>query len=155
AEARKWVDQFKNCEGIPKSSDGIEFSFSRSSGPGGQNVNKVNTKATLRCSVNAYWIPLWARDGIMTSPHYVSSTHSILITSTVYRSQSQNVQDCLHKLQALLLSIASKPIRNPTSDETKKRVEGYEKAQKERNRKEKAHRSSVKQSRGKGKGGYD
>ena len=27
-----------------------------------QNVNKVNTKATLRCPIDTPWIPLWARD---------------------------------------------------------------------------------------------
>ena len=32
--------------------DRLEFNFSRSSGPGGQNVNKVNTKAELRFNVH-------------------------------------------------------------------------------------------------------
>jgi peptidyl-tRNA hydrolase ICT1 len=38
--------------------ESLEFSFSRASGPGGQNVNKVNTKAELRLHVmSASWIP--------------------------------------------------------------------------------------------------
>ncbi|KAJ4480242.1 RF-1 domain-containing protein [Lentinula aciculospora] len=153
AEARRWVSQFK-VESIPRTL--VQLSFSRSSGPGGQNVNKVNTKATVRCSTDAYWIPLWARAALIKSPQYVSSTKSLLITSTVYRSQSQNVDDCLTKLHALVLSAASSPIKNETSEETKKRVEGHQKAQKERNRKDKVQRSAVKQYRsGKGKGGWD
>jgi protein subunit release factor B len=38
--------------------DKLEFSFARASGPGGQNVNKLNTKAELRFNVaSADWIP--------------------------------------------------------------------------------------------------
>ncbi|KAF8824734.1 hypothetical protein HHX47_DHR7000241 [Lentinula edodes] len=60
------------------------------------------------------------------------------------------------QLHALVLSAASASIKNETSEETKKRVEGHQKAQKERNRKEKAQRSAVKQHRsGKAKGGWD
>jgi hypothetical protein len=32
-----------------------------------QNVNKVNTKATVRCALDSTWIPSWARDGIRDS----------------------------------------------------------------------------------------
>lgn len=157
-EARKWVNEFKNLPTIPKSSPGLELSFSRSSGPGGQNVNKVNTKATLRCSLSpnsASWIPPWAVSSLKASPYYVASTNSILVSSSAHRSQSQNVDECLNKLYRLVVETASAGIRNETSEDTKKRVEGYEKAMKERNRKEKTRRSSVKQFRGKGKGGWD
>lgn len=38
--------------------DKVQLSFVRSSGPGGQNVNKLNTKAELRFKVQeADWIP--------------------------------------------------------------------------------------------------
>ncbi|KIK58102.1 hypothetical protein GYMLUDRAFT_171801 [Collybiopsis luxurians FD-317 M1] len=150
ADARKWISQFE-AESIPKTL--VELSFSRSSGPGGQNVNKVNTKATVRCSVNAYWIPPWARPALVSSSQYVASSHSLLITSTVHRSQSENIEDCLTKLHNLVLSAASASVKNETPEETKKRVEGYQKAQKERNKRSKIHRSSVKQFRGKAKGG--
>ena len=88
-EARRWIEKFKDTT-IPK--DVVEFTFSRSSGPGGQvchappkvsivpsivmdiilrlyaqNVNKVSTKATLRCPVDAPWIPLWARESLRKS----------------------------------------------------------------------------------------
>jgi hypothetical protein len=75
--ASTWTKAFAATNGrIPR--ELVELSFSRSSGPGGQvgfepirmfpalancilqNVNKVNTKATLRCSLNQPWIPRWA-----------------------------------------------------------------------------------------------
>ena len=38
--------------------DKVDFAFARSSGPGGQNVNKLNTKAELRFEIDsASWIP--------------------------------------------------------------------------------------------------
>lgn len=41
---------------IPESK--LDFSYARCSGPGGQNVNKLNTKAEVRFNVfNADWLP--------------------------------------------------------------------------------------------------
>ncbi|KAF8872592.1 RF-1 domain-containing protein [Infundibulicybe gibba] len=151
-EARSWVSLFKN-QAIPKGL--VDFSFSRSSGPGGQNVNKLNTKATLRCAVNSSWIPEWARQDLRKSPHYVSSTDSILITSTVHRSQAQNIDDCLHKLRDLVISASLSSIRNEPSEEQRKRVVRLEQAEKANRRREKSRRSEVKQSRSKGRGGWD
>ncbi|KIM39231.1 hypothetical protein M413DRAFT_75007 [Hebeloma cylindrosporum] len=153
ANASAWVTRFGGAAGkIPK--ELVELSFSRSSGPGGQNVNKVNTKATLRCSLNDSWIPRWALPILQRTPHYVSSTHSILLTSTVHRSQAQNIDECLHKLHSLILSAASLPIKKGPSEQQKKKVEGLMKAAHARRKAEKMKRSSIKQGRS-GKGGYD
>ena len=83
AAARDWLTRFRGCQ-IPRAA--VDIAFSRSSGPGGQvclpifpffcgvsngdgeqNVNKVNTKATVRCALDSTWIPSWARDGIRDS----------------------------------------------------------------------------------------
>ncbi|TFK33434.1 hypothetical protein BDQ12DRAFT_410190 [Crucibulum laeve] len=151
ALARAWIDKFRR-ETIPKGA--VELSFSRSSGPGGQNVNKVNTKATIRCPLNSAWIPMWAREGLKKDPHYVANTHSLLLTSTVHRSQSQNVNDCLSKLHTLILTTASRSIKNEATPEQKKRVEGLIKADNARMRAEKAYRSEVKRARGGGRGDW-
>ncbi|KAF7335831.1 RF-PROK-I domain-containing protein [Mycena venus] len=161
ALARTWIAQFRALD-IPKSS--VQLSFSRSSGPGGQNVNKVNTKVTLRCAIDEDWIPLWAKSALKRSPHYVSSSQSIQITSTVHRSQSQNIEECLLKvetflllladfslnylqLHALLVEASSSTLKNEPSDAQRKRVEDLVKAANARRRAEKSYRSSIKAGR--------
>ncbi|KAF8709768.1 hypothetical protein AX14_013472 [Amanita brunnescens Koide BX004] len=94
--ARTWILEFKKLA-IPKRLVG--FTFARSSGPGGQNVNKVNTKASLRCGLDAPWIPAWAKPELRRSTHYVASTDEVLITSTVHRSQAQNIEECLSQVR--------------------------------------------------------
>ncbi|GJE85559.1 hypothetical protein PsYK624_016380 [Phanerochaete sordida] len=148
--ARAWIERFKT-QSIPRES--VELSFSRSSGPGGQNVNKVNTKATLRCSLYEGWIPVWSRDALKRSSSYVASSETLLITSTVHRSQAQNVEDCLSKLHALVLSASSAALITEPSEEQKARVRRLEAADKARRRQMKDRRSDVKRSRG--KGGFD
>ncbi|KAF5327796.1 hypothetical protein D9619_004940 [Psilocybe cf. subviscida] len=155
--AAGWLDDFRtlgtNDKRIPR--DVGELSFSRSSGPGGQNVNKVNTKATLRCNLAQAWIPKWAVPALKNEPHYVASTHSILVTSTVHRSQDQNIEECLKKLHAIICTTAASCIQRVPSAEQKKKVEGLVKAEKARRKAEKIARSSVKQERRGDRGDFD
>jgi len=126
---------------------GVTMSFSRSSGPGGQNVNKVNTKATVRCALDVPWIPAWAKTVLAKDPHYAPSSHSLLVTSTTTRSQAQNIDDCLAKLHKIILASSTAHLQNPTSVETKKRVQAHLRADQARRRGEKERRSGVKQGR--------
>ncbi|KAK7062083.1 RF-PROK-I domain-containing protein [Favolaschia claudopus] len=145
ALARTWISQFRALGGIPKSA--VQLSFSRSSGPGGQNVNKVNTKVTLKCGIDENWIPLWAKPALKQSPHYVSSSQSIQITSTVHRSQSHNIEECLSKLHALLISASSSTLKNEPSEAQKQRVKDLVKTADTKRRVEKTHRSRIKADR--------
>ncbi|KZP22637.1 hypothetical protein FIBSPDRAFT_824507 [Athelia psychrophila] len=149
-EARGWIARFKS-QSIQRGA--VEMSFSRSSGPGGQNVNKVNTKATLRCRVDLPWIPMWSVPELKKSPYYTTSSQAILITSTVFRSQSQNVDDCLSKLHNLIISAATAPIVNEPSEAQQARVRGLERADAARKKVEKNKRSEVKAGRASGKRG--
>jgi ribosome-associated protein len=94
---------------IPRSE--LRFSFVRSSGPGGQNVNKVSTKAVLRWSVvKSPSLPDDVR-GRFLARHFrrVNDRGEIVLTSQRYRDQARNVDDCLRKLCALVLAVATAP----------------------------------------------
>jgi hypothetical protein len=48
------------------------------------------------CLLNILVHPCNSKGGVQ--PYYAANTHSILLTSTLHRTQSQNVDDCLSKV---------------------------------------------------------
>jgi ribosome-associated protein len=89
----------------------LNFSFARSSGPGGQNVNKVNSKATLRWSATTSpSLPEPVRERFLTKYcHRITNSGEILISSQRFRDQGRNVADCLSKLRDMLSAVAAAP----------------------------------------------
>ena len=126
---------------IPKNE--FKFSFSRSSGAGGQNVNKVNTRATLtwdmsgsqscRSDIKKRFIEKYKRfiiDG------------QVVISSQRFRSQTQNIDDCINKLNEFLQSVEFAPkfrkATKPSRNSVKRRLDSKTKhSAKKRNRSEK------------------
>jgi ribosome-associated protein len=95
----------------------LTWEFARSGGPGGQNVNKVNSKAVLR------WTP--ATSPSLTEPvrarllkavaARLTGDGELIITSQLTRDQGRNVDDCLEKLREIVLAAATPPkARRPT-----------------------------------------
>lgn len=93
------------------------LAFSRSSGPGGQNVNKVNSKVTLT------WSPVDSK--AMTEPvrarflakfrHRLTKDGKLLVVSQRYRDQPRNIDDCIAKLLDMIASVRTPPkVRRPT-----------------------------------------
>jgi ribosome-associated protein len=91
----------------------LRFSFVRSSGPGGQNVNKVNSKVQLRWPVShSNALPEDIRQRFVS--RYVRRMNErgeIVLTSQRYRDRARNIEDCLAKLRDLILSVAAPPKR--------------------------------------------
>ena len=89
----------------------LRFTFVRSSGPGGQNVNKVASKAVLRWSVrDTRALSDDVRSRLVArSARQINDRGELVLTSQRYRDQSRNVEDCLEKLRQLVQAATKKP----------------------------------------------
>jgi ribosome-associated protein len=116
----------------------MRFTFARSSGPGGQNVNKVNTKVTLHWPLaSSPSLPDEVRDRFRARfRRRINKQGELVIHSQRYRDQERNVDDCLEKLRALVLEVASPPKRRRPTRPTR--------ASRERRLREKKARSQKK-----------
>ena len=102
----------------------IEWSFVRSSGPGGQNVNKVNSKAILRW--NALASDALAGDVrqrfLARYGRRLTAGGELIVASQRYRDQRRNIDDALEKLRAMLQEIAEPPKRRRRTKPTRSSV---------------------------------
>jgi ribosome-associated protein len=91
----------------------LRFSFVRSSGPGGQNVNKVASKAVLRwCVAASHAVPAEVQGRILAgNPRRINERGELIVTSQRFRDQAKNVEDCLAKLRAIVAAAAVRPKR--------------------------------------------
>jgi ribosome-associated protein len=95
----------------------LRFDFARSSGPGGQNVNKVESKALLRWDVSASRaLPAALLARFRTRfARRISAEGVLVLSSQRHRTRERNVADCLAKLEAMLAEVATPPKkRKPT-----------------------------------------
>lgn len=103
----------------------FRFTFARSSGPGGQNVNKLNTKAVLRWPVvQSPSLPEAVKNRLLQQQRRrVSTEGELLITSQRFRDAGRNVADCLEKLRRMLAEAAITPKRRKPTRPTRASVE--------------------------------
>jgi ribosome-associated protein len=95
----------------------LSFSFARSSGPGGQNVNKTETKATLRWAVRASTsLPEDVKARFVRAfASRITGDGELVISSQRHRDRARNVEDCREKLAAMLRAVATpRRKRRPT-----------------------------------------
>ena len=110
-------NQIQLAPGVTVHRSQMRFTFARSGGPGGQNVNKVNTKAELHIPPNAIAglsPPAFARlEAAMANRR--SADGDFLIVSDSERSQEANRRVCIDRLKAIVQQARIEPkIRRKT-----------------------------------------
>ncbi|MEI8112159.1 MAG: alternative ribosome rescue aminoacyl-tRNA hydrolase ArfB [Bacteroidia bacterium] len=115
---------------IPDLSSEFQFLTSRSSGPGGQNVNKVNSKVELRFDIqNSMLLTDEQKEILQRKLAKKISTEGIFsVVSQIDRSQLTNKEDAIRKFY-LLISKALQPVKRrkrtkPTHTSIEKRLTG-------------------------------
>jgi ribosome-associated protein len=117
----------------------LEESFIRSSGPGGQNVNKVSSAVQLRFNVlTSASLTDVAREALLRSGK-LTQARELIITAQRFREQERNRADARERLVEIIREAATpKRVRRPTKvpkSSKRKRLDG------------KKHRAEIKRGR--------
>lgn len=102
------ASMFEISSGLSIPFSELEFQYVRSAGPGGQNVNKVNSKVQLRWNVIANRsipAPVLARFQAQYRSK-LTTAGDLILTSQRFRDRGRNTADVLQKLRTLVLSVA-------------------------------------------------
>ena len=108
----------------------FDFDFVRSGGPGGQNVNKVATKAVMKWDVtNSPSLPAGVKERFCrTYSRRIGQDGVFTMTSQRFRDRGRNVADCLNKLRDFVLQVAVPPKprkkTKPTKGSQQRRLKG-------------------------------
>ena len=132
---------FEINERIRISESEFTWSFVRAGGPGGQNVNKVASKAVLDWDlVGSRSLPEQVKMRLRTQQRgRINSEGHLLVSSQRYRDQERNRQDCLEKLRAMVIQAQHVPRPRKATRPTRGSREARLRA--------KLHRSSTKAAR--------
>jgi ribosome-associated protein len=119
----------------------LRLSFAKSSGPGGQNVNKVSSKAVLHFDVlTSPSLPPDVRERFLKRyASRITTAGEIVIHSEEFRDQPKNIQACYDKLRTMVLAVLKPPKQRRATKPTR--------GSKVRRLKEKKSRSQVKEGR--------
>lgn len=110
--------------------DEIELHFIRSSGPGGQHVNKVSSAVQLRFdAVRSLSLPAEVRHRLVKiAGNRMTKDGVLVIEAHQFRTQEQNRQDAIYRLSELIRKASHRPKprrkTSPTRGSKERRLEG-------------------------------
>mgnify|MGYP001442320244 CR=1 FL=1 len=111
---------------VPRSE--LALSFARSSGAGGQNVNKVNSKAEIRWDIaSSSSVPQDVLGRFLSRyKNRLDAEDLVMVTSEKHRDRERNIEDAVAKLEEWVLSVWEKPKprikTKPTKGSKRRRV---------------------------------
>jgi ribosome-associated protein len=99
----------------------LRLTFARSSGPGGQNDNKLSSKAVLHFAANTSpSLPPEVRQRFIDRyQSRLTNAGEIVIHSDEYRDQPRNIQACYDKLRTMVLSVLRPPKKRRATKPTR------------------------------------
>ncbi|TVQ61551.1 MAG: aminoacyl-tRNA hydrolase [Phycisphaerales bacterium] len=126
--------------GVRIAPDAVRFAFTRSTGPGGQNVNKRSTRAEMRIRLDDIPLPPDARRRLVRlAGSRITDDGELILTNEETRSQRRNRDACLDTLRELVVRALVKPKprkkTKPSKGSVRRRLE------------EKSQRSEIKKRR--------
>ena len=88
----------------------VETQYSRASGPGGQHVNKTETRVTLRLDLKAVDLPAPIKARLLRrlEPR-LTKDKVLLVSADTYRERGRNIADAWQRLTDLLVEAAKPP----------------------------------------------
>lgn len=96
----------------------FSFSFARSSGPGGQNVNKVNSKAVLKWNLNESQSITEDQRQQLQSKLKLNEAGELIVVSDRFRDQGRNKEDCVQKFYELIKQALHVPKKRKKTKKT-------------------------------------
>lgn len=99
----------------------LKFSFTRSSGPGGQNVNKVSTAVQLSFDVNKsnYLTHEIKKRLKFIAGNQMAKSGILILKSEKYRTQSGNKNEVINKFKKLLVISSVVPVKRKKTKPSK------------------------------------
>jgi len=108
---------------IPSSE--LRLTFARSSGPGGQHVNKVSTKAVLRWNVreSASIAEDVRQRFVETFPTRMTGSGEVVLSSDRFRSRKRNAGECVARLRGMLAQVLRPPRKRKATRPSRAAIE--------------------------------
>jgi ribosome-associated protein len=99
------------ADGITIPDEELEFTFARAGGPGGQNVNKVASKAVLHWDVGGNTsLPPGVKERLRAHQRgRINAEGRLVLHGQRFRDQAKNVEDCRERLREIVLQALRAP----------------------------------------------